>query len=128
MSTPKGLRFARTHEWVRLKDDSAVIGISDFAQEQLSDVTYVELPEVGDHLEAHDECGVVESVKAASDIYAPIAGTVTEINTHLAEHPERVNADPYEAGWLFKIKPDNPADFEELLDVDQYDDSLPEEE
>ncbi|MEE4277142.1 MAG: glycine cleavage system protein GcvH [Halieaceae bacterium] len=113
---PAELRFARSHEWARLEDDGTVtVGISDHAQEALGDVVFVELPEEGSDLSAGDEAGVVESVKAASDIYAPVAGTVIAINAALEDAPETVNSDPYQDGWFFKLKPRDVADVESLL-------------
>ncbi|MBN1270603.1 MAG: glycine cleavage system protein GcvH [Kiritimatiellae bacterium] len=128
METPKDLRYTSTHEWVRLEGDILTIGITDFAQAQLSDLTFVELPEPGEHVAAQEEVAVVESVKAASDVYAPVAGTIAEANPDLASQPELINSDPYGAGWMFKMKPDNAADVRKLLDAGQYEDSLPNEE
>lgn len=117
---PADLRFAASHEWVRLEADGSVtVGISDHAQEALGDVVFVELPEVGAELAAGQEAGVVESVKAASDIYAPIAGTVLAVNDVLTDSPELVNSDPY-ASWFFKLQPSNGADIEALLDAAGY--------
>ncbi|MFZ3183066.1 MAG: glycine cleavage system protein GcvH [Pseudomonas sp.] len=117
---PADLRYAASHEWVRLEADGTVtVGISDHAQEALGDVVYVELPEVGASLNAGQEAGVVESVKAASDIYAPIAGTVLAVNEALTDSPEQVNSDPY-ASWFFKLQPSNAADIEALLDAAGY--------
>jgi glycine cleavage system H protein len=96
--------YTETHEWVTVEDSIATIGITDFAQEQLGDVVFLELPRVGKLLEAGDSFGVVESVKAASDLYAPVAGTVLEVNESLDTEPERVNSDPYDTGWLIKVK------------------------
>lgn len=118
--TPSELRYARSHEWARLEDDAVVVGISDFAQDALGDVVYVELPAVGQALDAGSEAGVVESVKAASDIYAPASGVVVAINEALEEAPERVNQDPYGDGWFFKMEVANPADLEDLLGADGY--------
>ena len=119
--TPNELRYAKTHEWARLEDDGTVtIGISDFAQDALGDVVYVELPEVDAVVEGGDEAGVVESVKAASDIYAPIGGTVIAVNEVLEDAPETVNKDPYGDGWFFRIAPNDVADLDELLDADAY--------
>lgn len=117
---PADLRFAASHEWARLEADGSVtVGISDHAQEALGDVVFVELPEVGAELAAGQEAGVVESVKAASDIYAPIAGTVLAVNDVLTDSPELVNSDPY-ASWFFKLQPSNGADVEALLDAAGY--------
>ena len=128
MIVPRDLRYATTHEWVRVKGNVATVGISDFAQHQLSELTFVELPAAGDDVVASDEVGVVESVKAASDIYSPVSGKVTEINSEVMDHPELVNSDPYGAGWLFKIQLKNPDEVKDLLDGDAYEEQLPEEE
>jgi glycine cleavage system H protein len=118
---PSELKYAETHEWARLDDDGLVtVGISDHAQSALGDVVFVELPELDTEIDAGAEAGVVESVKAASDIYAPISGTVVAVNTLLEDTPETVNQDPYGDGWFFKIEPNDPADLEQLLDADGY--------
>ncbi|AOE81929.1 MULTISPECIES: glycine cleavage system protein GcvH [Pseudomonas] len=117
---PADLRFAESHEWARLEADGTVtVGISDHAQEALGDVVFVELAEVGAQFGATDQAGVVESVKAASDIYAPVAGEVIAVNEELGGSPELLNSDPYGA-WIFKLKPSNPADLEKLLDAAGY--------
>ena len=117
---PADLRYAASHEWARLEADGSVtVGISDHAQEALGDVVFVELPEVGKQLAAGQEAGVVESVKAASDIYAPIAGQVGAINEALSDAPELVNQDPY-ANWFFRLQPANPDDLAGLLDAAGY--------
>lgn len=128
MNTPKELRYTKTHEWVRMNGKIAVVGITDFAQHQLSDLTYVELPAPGDQVTAQEEVAVVESVKAASDIYAPISGIVKDVNNALMERPEIINQDPYGEGWMFKIQPDDPSEYEMLLDAEQYEELLPEPE
>lgn len=125
MSVPRELRYTRTHEWARLAGGVLTVGITDFAQHQLSDLTYVELPEAGDEVGAGDEVAVVESVKAASDIYAPCDGVITEVNAALPDRPEVINRDPYGEGWLFKMRPASAAEFETLLDPDQYEELLP---
>lgn len=118
---PSGLRYARTHEWARLEQDGTVtIGISDFAQDSLGDVVFVEHPEVGRELAPSDEAGVVESVKAASDIYAPVAGTVVAVNEALEDTPELVNQDPYGDGWFFRIQPTDAAELGALMDAESY--------
>lgn len=122
------MRYTKTHEWARRDGNVITVGITDYAQEQLSDLTYVELPAPGDEVTAQEEVAVVESVKAASDIYAPVSGRITEVNTALADNPEQVNADPFGAGWLFKIEPSDGADFDALLDADEYEALLPEDE
>lgn len=120
MLVPSELYYAKSHEWLRLDDTVAVVGISDFAQHQLSDVTFVELPDVGREVEAGDEIAVVESVKAASDIYAPVAGTIVEINSDLEDSPELINESPYEDGWLFKIEMRREEDVDNLLSPEEY--------
>jgi glycine cleavage system H protein len=118
---PENVKYAATHEWARLEDDGTVtIGISDHAQEALGDVVYVELPENDAVLVAGDEAGVVESVKAASDIYAPIAGTVVAINNELEDSPEAVNDSPYGEGWFYKLKPENSDQMSSLLSAGDY--------
>ena len=119
--TPSELKYASSHEWARLEEDGTVtIGISDHAQEALGDVVFVELPEVGDSLAAGDEAGVVESVKAASDLYAPVGGEVLEINGVLEDEPETVNSDPYNDGWFFRLQPSDTAELDKLLAADDY--------
>jgi glycine cleavage system H protein len=119
--TPIELKYAKSHEWARLEEDGTVtVGITDFAQQQLGDVVYVELPELDVALEAGDEAGVVESVKAASDIYAPIGGTVIAVNDKLEDAPETVNEDPYGAGWFYRIDPNDVDDLDQLLDAKAY--------
>lgn len=127
-NTPADRKYAVTHEWA-LADDAGVIttGISDHAQAALGDVVFVELPEIGTHLDAGDEAGVVESVKAASDIYAPVSGVVVEVNDELEGKPELINSDPYGDGWLFRLRADDAAaDMAALLDADGYRNSLEE--
>lgn len=120
-NAPSELKYASSHEWARLEEDGTVtIGITDHAQQALGDVVFVELPDVGTELTAGQEAGVVESVKAASDIYAPISGTVVAINTTLEENPETINADPYIDGWFFKLKPTDADELDELLDAEDY--------
>ena len=127
--TPSELKYATSHEWVRLEEDGTVtIGISDHAQESLGDVVFVELPEVGAQLAASDEAAVVESVKAASDIYAPVSGEVVEINEALEDEPELINADPYTDGWLFKLKISDAAELDSLLDAEAYEQASAEDE
>lgn len=118
---PADLKYVSSHEWLRQEADGSVtVGITHHAQELLGDIVYIELPEVGAQLAAEEQSGVVESVKAASDVYAPIAGEVLETNAALADAPETANSDPYGAGWFFKIKPANPADLDGLLNAEQY--------
>lgn len=128
MDTPRELRYTKTHEWVRWNGKVATVGITDFAQDQLSDLTYVELPTEGDSFSAQEEVAVVESVKAASDIYAPISGTITAVNKALLDKPELINTDPYTDGWIFKMVPDDVSELESLMDADQYESMNPDDE
>lgn len=122
--SPENLKYLASHEWVKLEDDgTATVGISDHAQDLLGDIVFVELPEVGQLLEAESEAAVVESVKAASDVYSPIGGEVIEINEKLMEEPDVVNNSPYEDGWFFKIKPDGIEGLENLLSAAEYNSS-----
>ncbi len=120
MNVPNNLKYSKTHEWVRVEGNVAVVGVTDHAQEELTDIVYVETPAVGAHVEATKGCAVVESVKAASDIYAPVSGEIVEANEELSNTPESVNDDPYGKGWLFKIKMSNPAELNDLLSPDDY--------
>lgn len=120
MSVPPELRYTKEHEWLRLNGDEATIGITAYAAEQLGDVVFVELPEVGRSLEQFATFGVVESVKAVSDLYAPISGEVVAVNAALLEHPELVNDDPYGKGWLIRVRPRNAAEADALLDAAAY--------
>lgn len=128
MNVPRELRYTKTHEWVRLEGSIATVGITDFAQRQLSDLTYVELPEPETMVGAQDEVAIVESVKAASDIYAPCDGVITAVNEALRDHPERINTDPYGAGWIFQIRPLNVNDLNDLLEADAYERLIPKTE
>ena len=120
-NVPAELRYAKSHEWVKLAGDgSATVGITDYAQNSLGDITYVQLPKVGATLKAGETFGVVESVKAASDLYAPVGGTVIEVNSALDSAPETVNTAPYSDGWMLKLKVDNAADADRLMDADTY--------
>lgn len=114
------LRFTRDHEWVRLDGDLAIVGITDYAQSQLGDVVYVELPEIGHRVEQGKEAAVVESVKAASEVYAPVAGEVVEVNEALTAQPAKVNADPMGEGWFLKLRLDDPKELDGLMDEDEY--------
>ncbi|MGH7839299.1 MAG: glycine cleavage system protein GcvH [Candidatus Binataceae bacterium] len=120
MEAPPGLKYSKEHEWVTTGDTVVTVGITDHAQEQLGEIVFIELPAIGDKISKDDPFGVIESVKAVSDIFAPISGTVLEINEDLAESPEVVNEDPYGDGWLVKVKVSDPADFEDLLDSEEY--------
>ncbi len=117
---PQDLKYAKSHEWVRREGDTATIGITDHAQHELTDVVFVELPTVGRVLKAGESCAVVESVKTASDIYAPVGGEITAVNAELASHPELVNTAPYAGGWFFKIKLSDPAELDRLLTPESY--------
>jgi glycine cleavage system H protein len=121
-------RYAETHEWARWADDEIVCGVTDHAQETLSDVVYVELPMVGDVFDAAEPYGVVESVKAASDLYAPVGGEVTAVNTELESAPELVNQDPYGDGWMIRLDPSDPDELEDLMSADEYEAFVEEEE
>ncbi len=120
MDFPEELKYTEEHEWVLVEDNVATIGVTDFAQEQLGDIVFVELPEIGDTLEVGDSFGVVESVKAVSDVYAPVSGEVVEINEELPDEPEAVNNSPYDTGWMIKVKLADPAVLEGLMDVAAY--------
>jgi glycine cleavage system H protein len=127
--TPENLKYAKTHEWARLEDDGTItVGISDHAQELLGDLVFMELPEVGTSVSAGKECAVVESVKAASDVYAPVSGEITETNAALADSPEIVNSDPYGEGWLFRIKPSDAGELDLMLDAKAYQQAAAEED
>ena len=120
MKFPTGLRYSQEHEWVAVDGNIATIGITDYAQEQLGDVVYVELPAAGKVLNQGDTFGVVESVKAVSDIYAPVSGTVTEINADLPNTPEVVNTDPYGKAWMIRVQLSNPSEVDEMMDAAAY--------
>lgn len=119
--TPSDLRFAPSHEWIRLEGDVATVGISNHAQEELTDVVFVELPTLNRTVDAGDPTAVVESVKAASDIYAPVGGEVIEVNSDVENDPSLVNTDPYGKGWIFKLRVKNPAEAASLMDAAAYD-------
>jgi len=126
---PTECKFLASHEWARLEEDGMVtVGISDYAQDALGDVVFVELPETGQQIAAGEEAGVVESVKAASAIYSPVSGSVVSVNTALEDEPEKVNQDPFGEGWFFKIEPDDVGELDELLDGDAYQEVCDEEE
>ena len=120
MNVPKNLKYTKSHEWVRVEGNIAVVGITDHAQHELTDVVYVETPAVDSRVEAGGECAVVESVKAASDIYAPVSGDVVAVNEELSSAPELLNQDPYDKGWMFKVKISDPGELSELLSPDDY--------
>ena len=116
-----GIRFTKQHEWVVIRNGIAVIGISDFAQSQLGDIVSIELPKVGSNFKQTQAMAIVDSVKASSDIFCPLSGEVSEINENLSEHPELINQSPYELGWIAKIKPSQPLEFDELITKEEYD-------
>jgi glycine cleavage system H protein len=118
--TPDELGYLESHEWARREDGTAQVGITDFAQDELGDVVFVELPDVGDELAAQAEFGVVESIKAVSDLYAPVGGEVVAVNEELFNTPELVNDDPYGEGWMLEIEFDDESDFDDLLAADEY--------
>ncbi len=125
---PLELKYTKSHEWVRIEEDgSATIGITDHAQELLGDLVFVELPEVGTEMPAEEAACVVESVKAASDVYMPISGEVVAINETLADAPETINDSPYDDGWLIRVKPSNPDELEDLMDSDSYEAEIAED-
>ena len=117
---PADLKYAKSHEWVRITGDVATVGITDHAQHELTDVVFVELPQVSRRIKAGEACAVVESVKTASDIYSPVSGEITEINKDVADNPALVNSDPYGAGWFYKLKLSNLSELNGLLGPDQY--------
>lgn len=122
---PADLKYVASHEWLRQEEDGTItVGITHHAQDLLGDIVYVELPEAGEHVDVDAEIAVVESVKAASDVYAPIAGEILAVNEALVDAPETINEDPYGEGWFFKIKPDNADDYQGLMDADEYQDSI----
>ncbi len=127
MEIPPVLKYSKEHEWVATEGSVATVGITDYAQDQLGEIVYVELPAVGDKISKDDPFGVVESVKAVSDIYAPLSGTVIEINEDLPESPEVVNEDPYGDGWLIKVKISDAAELDDLLDNEEYEELVAKE-
>jgi glycine cleavage system H protein len=120
MNFPKNLKYTKDHEWIKLDGETAIIGITEFAQRELGDIVYVEIETVGKTLEAESVFGTVEAVKTVSDLFLPVAGTITEVNPALASTPELVNSDPYGGGWMIKMKVKNAADVQELMDADAY--------
>lgn len=127
-NVPSELKFLSSHEWVLVEGDVATVGVSDHAQELLGDLVFVELPEVESTVAAGDSVGVIESVKAASDTYAPLSGEIIEVNTELEGSPERINDDPYGDGWMYRIRMEDPDEVETLLDADAYADAIAEDE
>ncbi len=127
-NVPSELKFLPSHEWVAVDGDVATVGVSDHAQELLGDLVFVELPEVESAISAGDSVGVIESVKAASDTYAPISGEIVEVNSELEDSPERINDDPYGDGWMYKVKMEDAGELDNLLDATSYTDSIAEDE
>ena len=121
---PEECRYLETHEWARRDDGAVRVGITDFAQDELGDVVFVELPAVGDELEQESEFGVIESIKAVSDLYAPVGGEVTSTNENLFDAPELVNEDPFGDGWMLEVEPEDESDLEALLSADEYEDRI----
>ncbi len=119
MKTLNNLKYSKDHEWVKIEGNKAYIGITDYAQNALGDIVFVELPEVGDELSSGDELGVVESVKAASDIYSPVSGTILEVNEELLDSPEKINEDPYE-NWIAVVELKDPKETDDLMNADEY--------
>jgi len=117
---PADLKYTKSHEWVRVSGETATVGITDHAQHELTDIVFVELPDIGRNIKGGDACAVVESVKTASDIYSPLSGEILEINKAVVDDPALVNSDPYDAGWFFKIKMGHPAELDALLPPDKY--------
>ncbi|GAV23357.1 glycine cleavage system protein GcvH [Carboxydothermus pertinax] len=126
-NVPKDLKYSREHEWIKVDGNIGIVGITDFAQKSLGDIVFIELPGVGDEITAGDTFGVVESVKAASDLYAPVSGKVLEVNEEVIDSPQLVNEDPYGKGWMIKVEISNEAELEELLSPEDYEKLLEEE-
>ncbi|MFW5994340.1 MAG: glycine cleavage system protein GcvH [Bacillota bacterium] len=127
MSIPEGFYYSEDHEWVKVEEGVGTIGITDFAQDELGDIVFVELPQVGDEFDKEDNFGVIESVKAVSDLYMPVSGEVVEVNEDLLDQPELVNDEPYEGGWIVKVALSDDSEIEELMDADEYSSFLEEE-
>lgn len=127
MKTPADNKYAKSHEYVNVEGDVGTIGISDYAQKELGDVVFVELPQVGTQIEANEELGSIESVKAVSELFAPVSGEVIEVNEALTEKPELVNTDPWGDGWMIKVKLSNPDDLEELMSAEEYEEYVEKE-
>ena len=124
MEVPSTLRYTKEHEWIRVEGNQAYVGITDYAQQELGDVVYVELPEAGGALRYMEPFGVVESVKAVSDLFAPVSGEIVEVNTGLPGAPDTVNRDPYGAGWMILVRASNPAEWDQLLTAAQYEEFI----
>ena len=120
MEFPDNLKYTREHEWVRIEEEDVVVGITDYAQDQLGDIVFIELPNEGDEISKDEDFGTIESVKAVSDIYAPVSGEVVEVNDALPESPEIINDDPYGEAWMVRIHMSDPSELDELMSVDEY--------
>lgn len=127
MPSPKDLRYTKEHEWVRVEDGTGTVGITDYAQDQLGDIVYVKLPEIGTTVRQMEPFGEIESVKAVSDLYSPVSGEVVEVNAELEERPELVNLDPYGRGWMIRVRLSDPSELERLMTADEYDAYVAEE-
>ena len=127
MASPEDNRYAKSHEYVHLEGNIATIGITEYAQKELGDVVFVELPQVGSELEAADELGSIESVKAVSELFAPVTGTVTEVNEALADNPALVNTDPWGDGWMIRVQVSDPSEVDELMTAEEYDEYIEKE-
>ncbi len=121
---PAGLKYTREHEWAKITEDTAIIGITHHAQDSLGDIVFVEMPKLGSEIRIGEAFGVVESVKAVSDLFAPLSGVVTEVNEELQKHPEIINSDPYEKGWIIKIRPSHTQEINQLFDAKAYADLI----
>jgi len=128
MNFPDDLKYTREHEWARVKGNRAAVGITEFAQEQLGDIVYVELPEIGDMVKKGESFGVVESTKAVSELFSPVTGKVAEVNDPLADAPETINEDPYEEGWMIQVEMSSPGELAELMDAATYANFVKEEQ
>jgi glycine cleavage system H protein len=120
MNVPENLKYTKDHEWIRVEGDTGTVGITDYAQGELGDIVFVELPSVGKTVKQHESFGTIEAVKAVSDLYAPVSGAILEVNNELATTPEIVNKEPYGSGWMMKIKLSNPSELEPLMDAHAY--------
>jgi glycine cleavage system H protein len=120
MNFPDNLKYTKEHEWLRVENDTAIVGVTDYAQSELGDIVYIEFPEVGKAFSHNDSIGTIEAVKTVADLYAPVSGEVLEVNTELVDNPELVNQDPYEKGWMLKIKISNPSEVDSLMDSSAY--------
>ena len=125
---PKNLKYHKEHDWARIEGDSAVLGVTDYAQESLGDIVYIELPEAGAEVTAGTSYAEIESVKAVSDVYAPVSGTVLEVNEEVVDAPELINESPYEDGWLIKVKLSDPSEADDLMSAEEYEELLAEQE